>query len=131
MEAAEHTVTDADTAVRLGSGDMPVLATPRLINWIERAAFASAAQGLDDEHTTVGVMVKVEHVKPAPVGTTVRVTSSRPVSDGRRLIFHVRVLDQDGDEVAVGEFQRAVVDRRRFLTRIGVEVPETGSGPSA
>lgn len=123
MEAAEHTVTDADTAVRLGSGDMPVLATPRLINWIERAAFASAAQGLDDEHTTVGVMVKVEHIKPAPVGTTVRVTSSRPVSDGRRLIFHVRVLDEHGDEVAVGEFHRAVVDRRRFLAKIGAVPP--------
>lgn len=126
MEASEHIVTDADTAVRLGSGDMPVLATPRLINWIERAAFAAAAESLDDDHTTVGVMVKVEHLKPAPVGTRVRVTSSRPVSDGRRLIFHVRVLDDHGDEVAVGEFQRAVVDRARFLTKVGL-APEASS----
>ncbi len=105
---------------------MPVLATPRLINWIERAAFAAAAESLDDDHTTVGVMVKVEHIKPAPVGTTVRVTSSRPVSDGRRLIFHVRVLDDHGDEVAVGEFQRAVVDRARFLAKVGL-APEASS----
>ena len=118
MQATQHTVTDADTAERLGSGDLPVLATPRLINWIERAAFAAAAgEGLETGQTTVGTMVKVEHLKAAPVGTTVSVTSSRPVSDGRRLIFHVRVLDETGDEVARGEVHRAVVDRERFLRR--------------
>ena len=47
MEVSHHTVTDADTAERLGSGDMPVLATPRLINWIERAAFGTAAEDLE------------------------------------------------------------------------------------
>lgn len=119
MEATHHTVTEGDTAERLGSGDMPVLGTPRLINWIERAAFEAAADNLNDGQTTVGTMVKVEHVKAAGVGTTVHVKSSRPVSDGRRLIFHVRVLDDAGEEVAHGEVQRAVVDRDRFLRRFG------------
>ena len=41
------------------------------------------------------------------------------MSDGRRLIFHVRVLDDSGEEVAVGEVQRAVIDRERFLRRFG------------
>jgi len=107
MEVSHHTVTDADTAERLGSGDMPVLATPRLINWIERAAFGTAAEDLGPGQTTVG--------------TTVHVKSSRPVSDGRRLIFHVRVLDDSGEEVAVGEVQRAVIDRERFMRRFGCE----------
>jgi predicted thioesterase len=119
MEASHHTVTEADTAEHLGSGDMPVLATPRLLNWIERAAFASAAEDLDEGQTTVGTMVKVEHIRAAPVGTTVHVKSSRPVNDGRRLIFHVKVLDDSGEEVAIGEVQRAVIDRERFLRRFG------------
>jgi predicted thioesterase len=130
MEVSHHTVTDADTAERLGSGDMPVLATPRLINWIERAAFGTAAEGLEPGQTTVGTMVKVEHIKAAPVGTTVHVKSSRPVSDGRRLIFHVRVLDDSGEEVAVGEVQRAVIDRTRFMRRFGCE-PDGSALPSA
>ena len=119
MDVSHHTVTDADTAERLGSGDMPVLATPRLINWIERAAYAAAAENLAPGQTTVGTMVKVEHIKASPVGTTVHVKSSRPVSDGRRLIFHVRVLDDAGEEVAHGEVQRAVIDRERFMSRFG------------
>ncbi|MDQ6896420.1 MAG: thioesterase [Actinomycetota bacterium] len=128
MEPSQHTVTDADTAERLGSGDMPVLATPRLINWIERAAYAAAAENLIEGQTTVGTMVTVEHIKATPVGTTVHVKSSRPVSDGRRLIFHVRVLDDAGEEVARGEVQRAVVDRERFMRRFGCG-PD-GSAPS-
>ena len=128
MEVSHHTVTEGDTAQVLGSGDMPVLATPRLINWIERAAFGTAAEDLQPGQTTVGTMVKVEHIKAAPIGTTVHVKSSRPVSDGRRLIFHVRVLDDSGEEVAVGEVQRAVIDRERFLQRYGCAPEETPAG---
>ena len=131
MEVSHHTVTDADTAERLGSGDMPVLATPRLINWIERAAFGAAAEQLQAGQTTVGTLVRVEHIKAAPVGTTVHVKSSRPVSDGRRLIFHVRVLDDSGEEVAIGEVQRAVIDRERFMRRFGCEPDGTPKTPDA
>ncbi len=121
MLSFERTVTDADTAERLGSGDLPVLATPRLINWLERAAFAAAAEGLADEQTTVGTVVKVEHIKGTPVGATVVVNCSKPVSDGRRLIFHITVLDASGETVATAEIHRAVVDRERFLRRFGCE----------
>ena len=130
MEARQHTVTEADTAERLGSGDLPVLATPRLINWIERAAFTAAAGGLAEGLTTVGTVVKVEHIKAAPVGSVVSVKSSNPVSDGRRLIFHVMVLDEAGAEVARGEVHRAVVDRERFMRRVGCPpetIPASGS----
>lgn len=117
MQPRQHTVTEDDTAAHLGSGDLPVLATPRLINWIERAAFAEAAENLGDGQTTVGTMVKVEHIKSSPVGCCIEVRSSKPVSDGRRLIFHVRVLDEDGEEIARGEVHRAVVDKDRFMRR--------------
>ncbi len=119
MTASQRTVTEADTAERLGSGDMPVLATPRLINWLERAAFAAAAEGLSEGQTTVGTLVKVELIKGSPVGATVSVHCSKPVSDGRRLIFHISVLDEGGEIVATGEVHRAVVDRERFLRRFG------------
>ncbi len=115
----QRSVTDADTATTLGSGDMPVLATPRLINWLERAAFTEAAEGLREGQTTVGTTVKVDHVRASPVGATVTITCSKPKNDGRRLIFHVKVVDESGEVVAVGEVHRAVVDRERFLGRYG------------
>ncbi len=127
MLSFERTVTDADTAERLGSGDLPVLATPRLINWLERAAFAAASEGLSEAQTTVGTHVKVEHIKGTPVGATVTVSCSKPVSDGRRLIFHVTVLDESGETVATAEIHRAVVDRERFLRRFGCEPQPSSS----
>lgn len=127
LESYEHTVTDADTAVVLGSGDMPVLATPRLINWLERAAFAAAQRKIDAGQTTVGVLVRVEHLKGCPVGTVVTCTCSKAISDGRRLIFHVTATDDVGDEVAVGEIQRRVVDPERFMARFAA----AGGHPAA
>lgn len=113
----EHTVTDADTAANLGSGDLPVLATPRLINWCERAAFAAAIASTGEGQTTVGTRVSIEHVKGVTVGTTVHVRVSKPVNDGRRLIFSVTVTDDEGQEVAFGDVARAVVGREKFLSR--------------
>ena len=126
LEKQEHTVTQEDTAVELHSGDLPVLATPRLINWLERAAFAVAKHSIDPDQTTVGTLVKVEHVKGAPVGTVVTCCSSKPISDGRRLIFHVTATDEKGDDIAVGEIQRRVIDPDRFMARFteGEDAPE-------
>lgn len=128
MEVREHVVTQADTAEQLGTGDMPVLATPRLITWIEQVAFEAAAGGLAEGQTTVGTLVKVEHVRGTPIGSTVFVRCSKPVSDGHRLILQVTVADRAGDDVAHGEIHRAVVDRDRFMRRFGC-TPEEPSTP--
>ena len=56
-----HEVTDADTAVALGSGDVPVLATPRLIAWMEAATVRAAAAFLVKGQTTVGTAIRIEH----------------------------------------------------------------------
>ncbi|HRW18475.1 MAG TPA: thioesterase [Dermatophilaceae bacterium] len=126
IEHFEHTVTEADTAAVLGSGDLPVLATPRLINWVERATFAVARAGLPEGHTTVGTVVRVEHLKGSPVGTVVTIRCSKPISDGRRLIFHVTAADETGEPIATGEFHRRVVDPERFMSRF----PATPAAPA-
>ncbi len=132
LETFEYTVTDGDTAARLGSGDLAVLATPRLINWLERAAYTVAKASITTQQTTVGTLVKVEHLKGSPVGTHVRITCAKPVNDGRRLIFHVTALDDDDDELARGEIHRRVVDPDRFMARFGPEGSDgAASDPSA
>jgi predicted thioesterase len=119
----EHQVTTADTAVVLGSGDLPVLATPRLINWLERATYATAQTVVPAPQTTVGTVVRIEHLKASPVGSVLTLSCSTPISDGRRLIFHVRATDQAGSEVAVGELHRRVVDPDRFMARFTEPTP--------
>ncbi len=109
-------VTDADTATAVGSGDVPVLATPRLIAWMEAATVRSAAQFVSAGQTTVGTAIRVEHRHPTPVGGSVAVIaepSSSPV--GRRLTFAVKAIDSLQKLVAIGEIDRAIVDRKRFL----------------
>ena len=110
-------VTDSDTAEALGSGDVPVLATPRLIAWMEAATVASAAPFLDEGQTSVGTAVRVAHLRATPVGGTVEVTATAPSEPGgRELTFSVQAVDGAGRLVGTGEIARVVVDRERFLT---------------
>jgi predicted thioesterase len=111
-----HVVTDADTAVVVGSGDVPVLATPRVIAWLEAATVSCAAGFLAAGQTTVGTAVRIEHRRATPVGTTVWVTAEPPATaPGPRLTFTVQALDGAGKVVAAGEIDRAIVTRQEFL----------------
>ena len=113
-----HRVTDADTARALGSGEVPVLGTPRLIAWLEAATVRAAAPFTGPGETTVGTAVRVRHLGATHVGGRVEVTARPPARTGaRRLTFAVRAVDAAGLAVAEGEIDRAVVDRRRFLER--------------
>ncbi len=117
MRKFQHTVSADDTSSSVGSGDLEVLATPRLITWCENAAFQVCQQQIDDDHTTVGTMIRIEHVKGTPVGAEVTVLCAEPINDGRRLVCHVVVKDSEGEEIARGEVHRAVVDPDRFLRK--------------
>jgi predicted thioesterase len=108
------TVTDADTAQAMGSGDVPVLATPRVLALAEAATVAATAARLPSGSTTVGVRAELDHTAPSPVGATVLAEATLAKVDGRRLLFEVRV---SAGERAVAEVrvERVVVDRQRFL----------------
>jgi fluoroacetyl-CoA thioesterase len=114
----EHTVTDQDTAQALGSGDLPVLATPRLLAWAEEATCAAIAGSLPPERTSVGTRVQLEHVGASPVGAAVRVGATVAHTDGRLVRFEVVAEHSDGRVVGHGEVTRVVVDRDRFLGRL-------------
>jgi fluoroacetyl-CoA thioesterase len=113
----EHVVGDADTAAALGSGELPVLATPRLLAWCEAATCAAIEEGLDVGRTSVGTRVSLEHLAPSAVGATVQVTATLDYVDGRLVRFGVSAR-QDGKLVGAGEVTRVVVDSDRFLARL-------------
>ncbi|HEU5267728.1 MAG TPA: hotdog domain-containing protein [Jatrophihabitans sp.] len=124
-----HDVTDSDTAAAVGSGDVPVLATPRLIAWMEAATVRAAAGFLDTGQTTVGTAIRVEHLRATTVGGSVKITATPPAqANGRRLTFGVRAIDGAGQLVAAGEIDRAIVDRDRFLARLADSNADQGSG---
>ncbi len=111
-----HTVTEADTALALGSGDVPVLATPRLVELAEAATVA--ALGLDGSDTSVGTRVELDHLAATAVGGTVEVRAELVEADGRTRRFSVVATDDAGVMVGRGVVVRVVVDRARFLSRL-------------
>lgn len=115
---ADLVVTAQDTAVALGSGDVPVLGTPRVVALAEAATIAAVASALPDRRTTVGTRVEVRHEAPTPLGRRVEAVAILVGVDGRRLTFDVTV--RDGETVlATAVVERVVVDRDRFLEAAG------------
>jgi fluoroacetyl-CoA thioesterase len=115
-------VTEADTAQSLGSGDLPVLGTPRVVALIEQAAVAAATGRMESTQTSVGIRIDVEHLAPSRIGTVVEAEAALVRVDGRTLYFDVRVTSE-GEELARGSHVRFIVDRVRFLARAGVGHP--------
>ncbi|MDP9443423.1 MAG: thioesterase [Actinomycetota bacterium] len=111
----DHVVEEADTAAAVGSGDLPVLATPRLLALAEQATCAAVAAALHPRDSSVGTRIRLEHRHPSPVGARVTVTATLQHVDGRLLRFDVVAADEDGKVVGHGEVSRVVVDRERFL----------------
>jgi fluoroacetyl-CoA thioesterase len=106
-------VTAADTAAALGSGDVDVLGTPRVVALVEAATVAAVRAALEPGETTVGTRVELDHLRPSPVGADVRAEAELVEVDGRRLTFAVQVSDGTA-VVARGAVVRARVDRARF-----------------
>jgi predicted thioesterase len=113
---ASMTVTDDDTALALRSGDVPVLATPRVVRLAEEASVQAVAGELGDHETTVGYRVQLDHLAPTAVGGRVDAEATLENVESRRLTFRVSVSDGRG-LVAAGRITRVVVERDRFLEK--------------
>jgi predicted thioesterase len=112
----ELKVTDADTAIAFGSGDVPVLATPRIVALMEETCVLVLAKRLAHTETSVGMRIQLDHLQPTAVGSSVTAEATLERIEGRRLTFTVTVTD-DGGLVAAGRVTRVVVDRERFLEK--------------
>ena len=119
---ASMRVGDGDTAAALGSGDVPVLGTPRVVALLEAAAVDALRGRLDPATTSVGTAIAVEHLRASAVGTKVEAAALLEAVEGRTLRFSVRAWDGDGD-VARATHVRVVVDRERFLAAAGRVTP--------
>lgn len=115
---AELEVAAADTAIALGSGGVPVLATPRLLALCEAATVAAVADALEPGATTVGIRVELDHLAASPPGSVVEASAELVEVGGRRLRFAISARSA-GIEVGRGSVTRMVVDRAEFLRGAG------------
>lgn len=109
-------VTGADLAVALGSGDVEVLGTPRMIALAEAATVRALNGALEPGMTSVGTHVDMRHLAASPQGRTIRASAELVRVAGKALSFRVEVFDDHG-LVGEGSVDRALVDRAKFAER--------------
>jgi fluoroacetyl-CoA thioesterase len=114
--AVELVVGESDTALTLHTGDVPVLATPRVVTMAEEATVIALEGSLAEATTSVGYRVQLDHLAPTAVGGRVRAEATLELIEGRRLTFRVSVSDGHG-LVAAGRITRVIVERERFLEK--------------
>ena len=125
LSFVEIVVADTDTAMAMGSGDVPVLGTPRLLALAEAAAVAAIAPSLEAGLTSVGTAAALEHKRPSPVGAEVVVEAELTEVDDRRLVFRFIARQKpptgqpadDDTVIGAGTLERALVDRDEFVSR--------------
>jgi predicted thioesterase len=117
MEGAAASVSivvgNEDTATAFGSGDVEVLATPRVVALVEEAAVAAIADHLDPATTSVGIRIDLRHIAPSPVGSEVSAVAEVTAVQGRKITFAV-AASMGGDVVATGSHDRVIVIRDDF-----------------
>ena len=107
-------VADSDSAIALGSGSVPVLATPRLVAWLEAAAVDAISATIPDDSTSVGTLIEIEHLAATPIGGVVNANATVVSVDGRMVEFDLQATD-DRTVIAKGRHLRAIVNETRFL----------------
>lgn len=114
--AVTITVEDTDLAMAVGSGDLPVLATPRMAALMEQAAAELLGRVLDDGITSVGTALAITHTAPTLVGATVTAKATVTAADGRVFSFDVCAFDNVGT-IGEGTHTRVSVKADRFLEK--------------
>ncbi len=115
---SEMTVTEDVTAMVIGSGDMPVLATPMMMALMENAAMLAVKDKLPEGQTTVGGHIESSHLKPSKIGDVVRAEAEVTKVEGKKIEFRVSAYS-DKTLLGEGTHLRFIVDREKFMSRLG------------
>ena len=121
---AQGVVTHTNTAQAMGSGLVPVYATPALVALLEEAAVNALKPLLEAGKTSVGTRIEVSHLAATPIPMNVRAQAPLSVVDGRRLVFDV-VAHDEVERIAEGIHERVLVDGQRFLARVQEKISHT------
>lgn len=120
-EKGEYTskkvVGESDTAQNVGSGTLPVFATPMMVALMENAAMKATEQLLSEGETTVGSELNVKHLRPTAIGEEVSATAVLTAQEGRKLTFSVVATDKNGT-IGEGTHVRYIINVERFMSKL-------------
>lgn len=119
-------VRHGDTAIALGSGDVPVLGTPQVVALVENATIAALVEHLEQSETTVGVRIEIDHLATASIGDEVLASATVIETNDKKIVFEVEC--HSGNQlIARGCVTRVVVDRVSFIAKAAAEAITRGN----
>jgi predicted thioesterase len=113
----EIQVGDTETAAQLGSGSIPVYATPALVALMEKAAVQALDGHLPTGQTTVGGQIDVRHLAATPVGMKVRARAELIEVSGHKLTFHIQAWDES-EQIGGADHVRFIIDEEKFMAKV-------------
>ncbi len=122
LKREEHGFSDeAHSARAVGSGLLPVLATPAMLALMEQAAASALEPFLPEGWTSVGISLNVQHTSATPLGMTFRAEAEVTALDGRKITFALHAYDEAG-EIGHGVHERFAVESEPFLAKAAKKV---------
>lgn len=113
---SETVVTEQNTAAAIGSGLVPVFATPHMIALMENASANSLLPYLAGDEGSVGTHLNVAHSAATPIGMKVWAESTVTAVEGKKITFDVVAYDEAG-EIGRGTHERFIIKPEKFLAK--------------
>ena len=113
---AETIVTEQNTAAAVGSGLVPVFATPYMVALMENAAVNALTPYMEEGQGSVGTHLDISHDAATPIGMKVWAEATVTAVEGRALTFSVTAYDEAGP-IGKGVHQRFVIHNEKFLAK--------------
>ena len=110
-------VSENQTAEKMGSGTLPVFATPAMIAVMENTAI-KVLTDLPEESTSVGISININHLKASKVGEIIEFTATLILIEGRKYSFQIIAKNSNGETIGEGTHERVVVDIQKFMSKL-------------
>lgn len=110
-------VSEELTAQKVGSGLLPVYATPAVVALMENTACQCITE-IDEAETTVGILMNIQHVKASAIGEKVICTATLESIEGKKYSFSIKVVNNKGEEIAIAVHERIRVNKERFMQKV-------------
>ncbi len=112
-----YTVQPQDTAIKIGSGDVEVLATPKLLALMEQVSYKSICQYLPQGYVSVGFKMNIKHLKSSKVGQQIEIASTLIKQEGKKVCFSVVATEENGEKIGEGLLERVIVNKEKFESK--------------
>ncbi|GEK89391.1 thioesterase family protein [Alkalibacterium putridalgicola] len=111
------TVKESETAEAVGSGGLPVLSTPHMIAYMENTAMTLMSSELNENDTSVGMEIHVQHLAPTALNKTVSVQAKQVDKSGKVFTYEIEAY-VDEELIGKATHKRAIVDKEKFMAKI-------------